>query len=114
MKILTRSGKEFILFGNGMTFVADNLAYNAVMGFNEIFSAGSCCSKCVIPQSMFIERHEECFDELRTPSRWFEKFEQKCNGAKRVCELKTNFLTSTKISQVIYIMTYSKAVLCTL
>ena len=91
MKILTRSGKEFILFGKGMTFVADNLAYNAVMGFNESFSAGSCCSKCVIPQSMFKDRHEECFDELRTPSRCIENFELKCNGVRRVCELKTNF-----------------------
>ena len=44
MKILARSGKEFILFGKGMTFVADNLAYKAVMGFKESFSAGSCCS----------------------------------------------------------------------
>ena len=76
MKILTRSGKEFILFGKGMTFVADNLAYNAVMGFNESFSAGSCYSKCVIPQSMFKDRQEECFDELKTPFSCTENFEQ--------------------------------------
>ena len=81
---------------------------------NESFSAGSCCSKCVTPQSMFKDRHEERSDELRTPSRCNENFEQKCNGFKRVCELKTNFFNNTKISQVIYIMTFSKAVLCTL
>ena len=71
--------------------MADSLAYKAVVGFNESFSAGSCCSKCVIPQPMFKDRQEEWFDELKTPSSCTENFEQKCNGVKRVCDFKTIF-----------------------
>ena len=64
----------------------------------------SCCFKCLIPQSMFKDRHEECFDELRSPTRssCFETAEQKQNGVKLFFELKKIIsLTTMKISQVI-------------
>ena len=53
---------------------------------------------------MFKDRHEECFDELRSPTRssCFETAEQKQNGVKLFFELKKIIsLTTMKISQVI-------------
>ena len=47
---------------------------------------------------MFKDRHEECFDELRSPTRssCFETAEQKQNGVKLFFELKKIIsLTST-------------------
>ena len=42
---------------------------------------------------MFKDRHEECFDELRSPTRssCFETAEQKQNGVKLFFELKKYF-----------------------
>ena len=95
-------------FGKGLSLVADNQAYKAVLGFNGILLFSSYGSECVNPQSIFKDRHENCFDELRKPLRCLVTFEQKFNGLRRLCNLKTVFLSPTKISRSIYVMTYYK------
>ena len=51
ISITTKNGKVLKIKAKKMSFVADNLAYHAVFGFNENFSSGMCCEECFVPQS---------------------------------------------------------------
>ena len=66
IQILTRSGKTVFVALRRVDFVADNLAYHAVFGFNKSFSGGLCCEKCVLPQSLFKSVFEERDKDFRS------------------------------------------------
>ena len=96
IQILTRSGKTVFVALRRVDFVADNLAYHAVFGFNKSFSGGLCCGKCVLPQwllkSVFEERHKD----LRNSETCRLNASAKRNGIKLICVLESQFFDPYK------------------
>ena len=87
----TKSGKSLTVKANRLSFVADNLAYHSVFGFNENFSGGLCCEKCTVPQSKFKETFEEKVQELRSAASCLNDVGVTGSGVKSLCRLKTSF-----------------------
>ena len=90
VEIKTKLGCSYTVASRRFIFVADNLAYHAVFGFNKSFSGGSCCEKCTLPQSLFKTVFEERFQDLRTPDSCPEDALRKRNGVKTFCLLQTD------------------------
>ena len=91
ISITTKNGKVLKIKAKKMSFVADNLAYHAVFGFNENFSSGMCCEKCFVPQSKFKQVFEEDAEKLRSPASCISNVGVAGSGMKSVCRLKTSF-----------------------
>ena len=90
VEIKTKIGCSYTVASRRITFVADNLAYHAVFGFNKSFSGGSCCEKCTLPQSLFKTVFEERFQDLRTSDSCREDALRKRNGVKIFYLLQTD------------------------
>ena len=93
ISVNTNAGHELKLIGIGknMNFVADNLTYQAVFGFVESFSKGSCCEKRTTTQSDFASVFEENVAKLKTPESCRNDVAVKVLGVKKLCSLETSF-----------------------
>ena len=91
MIITIKSGNFYKVKAKNLTFVADNLGYHSVFGFNKSFSQRKVCEKCTIPQSMFKLVFEVDESQLGLSTGVKKDALTKKNGLKRVCELETNF-----------------------
>ena len=63
----TSSCREISVKGCKLTFVADNLAYQSVLGFTEMLSPGFCCEICLTEQKDFKFYRRETTSSLRKP-----------------------------------------------
>ena len=97
--ITTKNGKVLKIKAKKMSFVADNLAYHAVFGFNENFSSGMCCKKCFVPQLKFKQVSEEDAEKLRSLASCISNVGVAGSGVKSVCRLRLLFSNRLKILQ---------------
>ena len=65
--VTTWKGELYECMGAQVMFVADNLAFHAVMGFVESFAAGQCCEKCLTYTKDFRKTFSEYDCLRRTP-----------------------------------------------
>ena len=89
IEVKTRTGKTLSVALRRLNFVADNMAYHAVFGFDKSFSGGFCCEKCTVPQSSFKSVFEERLQDLRSSQSCREDAVNKRNGIKHLCVLET-------------------------
>lgn len=90
----TQNSKRLRITGCYMNFVADNLAMKAVLGFNQNFSKGKCCYKCLVPVEQFKDHREELSRVQRLPddTRMMAGTEAgKALGIAKKCSLRTAF-----------------------
>ena len=93
--ITTTSGRVLHVDSCYISFVADNLAYHAVMGFSESFSSGHCCEKCLVQPKDFKFHREKTPSIIRDPKATDECAKNNLTGKivlgiKKPCLLRTN------------------------